>query len=180
MGALKLAFAFGDARVAPAGALSAQTWFGGPMPAGAGASVEGAERRLLLCDLPADAAVGIAAPSGSWAWFGVQILGGGALAPMDAGGLLMNIMSVGAEHEEEFNEWYDREHMPRLSAVDGALSCRRFKAIRGEPAYAALYHLRDSAVCQSEAWIAAAASPWGARMRRLTFGNRRMVFRRIS
>ena len=92
----------------------------------------------------------------------------------------MNIMSVDPAHEEEFNGWYDAEHMPRLSAVDGALSCRRFKAIRGDPTYAAIYHLRDRGVCQSGAWFAAASTPWGARMRRLTHGNRRMTFSKLS
>jgi hypothetical protein len=178
MSALKLAFAFGNADLsAPSNALTAQTWVGGLMRAGAGAKVEGPEQRLLLCDLPSDATAGIGAAADIWTWFGVTILGG-ATSPTDSGGLLMNIMSVGAAHEEEFNEWYDAEHMPRLSAVDGALSCRRFKAIDGDPTYAAIYHLRDRSVCQSAAWFEAASTPWGARMRRLTHGNRRMTFQR--
>ena len=180
MTALKLAFALGDADLrAPSHALTAQTWTGGLMRAGAEAKVEGAEQRLLLCDLPANAEAGIEAASGVWTWFGATILGD-TISPADSRGLLMNIMSVGPAHEEEFNEWYDSEHMPRLSAVDGALSCRRFKAINGDPTYAAIYHLRDRSICQGAAWFAAASTPWGARMRRLTFGNRRMTFQRIS
>jgi hypothetical protein len=179
MSALKLAFAFGGADLAaPSNALTEQIWTGGLMRAGADAKVEGAEQRLLLCDLPADAPSGFDASGDVWTWFGVQILGGDTTSPADAGGLLINIMSVGAAHEEEFNEWYDAEHMPRLSAVDGALSCRRFKAIDGDPTYAAIYHLRDRSVCQSAAWFEAASTPWGARMRRLTHGNRRMTFQR--
>lgn len=180
MSALKLAFAFGDEDVhAPSNATATQTWAGGLMRAGADAKVEGVEKRLLLCDLPADAAAGIQASSDSWTWFGAMILGDAA-SPAEAGGLLMNIMSVGAAHEEEFNEWYDAEHMPRLSAVNGALACRRFKAISGDPTYLAIYHLRDRSVCQGAEWFAAASTPWGARMRRLTHGNRRMTFQRVS
>lgn len=180
MSALTLAFAFGTAEVtAPANALSAQTWVGGPMRAGADAKPEGEEQRLLLCDLPAEATTGIAALGDVWTWFGVQILGNGA-APANAGGLLMNVMSVNPQYEEEFNEWYDTEHVPRLSAVDGALSCRRFKAINGYPTYAAIYHLRDRRVCQGADWFAAASTPWSTRLRRLTVGSRRMTFQRVS
>jgi hypothetical protein len=181
MSPLRLAFALGDAPIAaPAGALTMQTWIGGPMGGGPNAVARGPEQRLLLCDLPAGATEVIEGAADTWTWFGEQILPGAATSPAESGGLLMNVMTIDAANEEEFNEWYDAEHMPRLSDVDGALACRRFKAIDGTPRYAAIYHLRDRAVCQGRAWMAAASTPWTTRMRRLASGNRRLTFSRME
>ncbi len=64
---------------------------------------------------------------------GEQILPGDQDPPLRAGGLLVNAMSVVPEHEAEFNEWYDNEHIPMLSAVPGTLAARRFRARDGSP-----------------------------------------------
>ncbi len=48
---------------------------------------------------------------------GDQILPGDQLPPEKAGGLLLNAMNIAPEFEAEFNEWYDKEHIPALSAV---------------------------------------------------------------
>src|SRR5262245_7542449 len=45
---------------------------------------------------------------------GDQILPGEQLAPREAGGLLLNAMNIPPEREAEFNEWYDKEHIPAL------------------------------------------------------------------
>ena len=52
---------------------------------------------------------------------GDQILPGDQLPPANAGGLLLNAMNVAPELEAEFNEWYDKEHIPALAAVPGVL-----------------------------------------------------------
>src|SRR5207245_2757106 len=44
---------------------------------------------------------------------GDQILPGDQLPPANAGGLLLNAMNIAPEHEAEFNEWYDKEHIRR-------------------------------------------------------------------
>ncbi|MGH7061185.1 MAG: hypothetical protein ACREFH_12415, partial [Stellaceae bacterium] len=73
---------------------------------------------------------------------GEQILPGALDAPENAGGLLLNAMSVAPEHEAEFNEWYDTEHVPALAAVPGTLCARRYRAHNpGGQRYVALYHL---------------------------------------
>jgi hypothetical protein len=72
---------------------------------------------------------------------GEQILPGDQLPPKDAGGLLLNAMNVVPEHEAEFNEWYDKEHIPALAAVPGVLAARRFRGTSGNRKYVALYHL---------------------------------------
>ncbi len=56
---------------------------------------------------------------------GDQILPGDQLPPAAAGGLLVNAMNIAPEHEAEFNEWYDKEHIPALAAVPGVLGARR-------------------------------------------------------
>ena len=77
-----------------------------------------------------------------------------------AGGLLLYPMNVAPEAETEFNAWYDEEHIPRLAAVPGCLSARRFRTAvavsEGKQRYLALYHLESPEVCASKAWKEAA------------------------
>jgi hypothetical protein len=96
---------------------------------------------------------------------GEQTLPGNADSPAGAGGLLVNAMNVVPEHEAEFNEWYDHEHIPALAAVPGVLSARRFKDQKGTHRYLALYHVQSPDVTTGAAWKAAAASEWTDRLR---------------
>jgi antibiotic biosynthesis monooxygenase (ABM) superfamily enzyme len=96
---------------------------------------------------------------------GEQILPGDAAAPEGAGGLLVNAMSVAPEHEAEFNEWYNTEHVPALAAVPGTLSARRYRGTGADRRYVALYHLASPEVQASAAWKDAANTSWTERMR---------------
>ena len=96
---------------------------------------------------------------------GEQILPGNVDSPPGAGGLLVNAMNVVPEHEAEFNEWYDHEHIPALAAVPGVLSARRFRDGKGTHRYLALYHLASADVPDGEAWKKAANSPWTDKLR---------------
>ena len=96
---------------------------------------------------------------------GAQILPGNQDAPPNAGGLLVNAMNVDPAHEAEFNEWYDHEHIPALSAVPGTLCARRFRDTKGSHRYLALYHLASPDVVLTPEWKQAAASPWTDRLR---------------
>lgn len=96
---------------------------------------------------------------------GEQTLPGDQAAPTGAGGLLVNAMNVDPEHEAEFNEWYEREHIPALSAVPGTLCARRFRDRQGSPRYLALYHLASPDVPTTEAWKQAANTPWTQKLR---------------
>ncbi len=69
-------------------------------------------------------------------------------------------------YEEEYNAWYDDEHIPFLLKVPGVLRARRFRAVEGEPRYLALYDLASPEVRHSEAFARAIDTPWSARMRR--------------
>jgi hypothetical protein len=96
---------------------------------------------------------------------GEQILPGNQAAPAGAGGLLVNAMNVDPAHEAEFNEWYDHEHVPALSAVPGVLSAHRFKDQAGTHRHLALYHLKTPEVAMGDAWKNAASSAWTDRLR---------------
>ena len=109
---------------------------------------------------------------------GDQILPGDALAPPKAGGLLLNAMNVVPECEAEFNEWYDTEHIPALSAVPGVLSARRFRGSSGNRKYVALYHLDGPEVQESAEWKKARESQWTDRLKPHFRDHLRLVLRR--
>lgn len=157
----------------PPAALSVQSWVGGILKAGPGKKPEGDTICLTLCDFEGKDA----APSsdGAW-WLGEQVLPGQLVAPQGARAIICNMMSIPAAYEEEFNDWYDTEHMPRIGALDGVIAARRFRSSRGTPAYAALYHLESLAVAQAPSWKAAANSPWTARILALRHDARRYGF----
>jgi len=97
---------------------------------------------------------------------GEQIVPGGGVAPKDASALLLNAMSVAPEHEHEFNDWYDTEHLPALAAVPGTLYARRYRGTgAAAQRYLALYYLTSAEIPNSTAWKAAANTPWTERMR---------------
>jgi hypothetical protein len=110
-------------------------------------------------------------------YVGEQITAAGA-ADADGEGLLLNAMSVAPEHEAEFNEWYDREHIPALAAVPGTLSARRYRGTGAAQRYIALYHLATPEVQASPAWKDAANTPWTERMRPHFRDHLRIVARR--
>jgi hypothetical protein len=96
---------------------------------------------------------------------GEQTLPGDANSPAAAGGLLVNAMNVAPEHDAEFNEWYDHEHIPALAAVPGVLSARRFRDPKGTHRYLALYHVKVPEVTTGPDWKNAASTPWTERLR---------------
>ena len=96
---------------------------------------------------------------------GEQLFPGDKGAPKDAAALLLIAMNVAPEHEAEFNEWYNTEHIPALGGVKGTLSARRYRGTGATQRYAALYHLASSEVPYSIEWKAAANTPWTERMR---------------
>ena len=108
---------------------------------------------------------------------GDQILPGDQLPPANAGGLLLNAMNIAPEHEAEFNEWYDKEHIPALAAVPGVLCARRFRGT-GNRKYVALYHLETADVVESDEWKKARQSDWTSRLQPQFRDHLRLVLRR--
>jgi hypothetical protein len=108
---------------------------------------------------------------------GDQILPGEQLPPAKGGGLLLNAMNIAPELEAEFNEWYDKEHIPALAAVPGVLAARRFRGT-GNRKYVALYHLATPAVQESAEWKQARQSEWTSRLQPHFRDHLRLVTRR--
>jgi hypothetical protein len=78
-------------------------------------------------------------------------------------GLLMLWCDVDPEHEEEFNRWYDGEHIQRLLSVPGLLNAGRYVALKGGPKYLAMYELEDHLVLKTSAFLDEVRyrpSPW--------------------
>jgi len=111
---------------------------------------------------------------------GDQILPGDQLPSPQAGGLLLNAMNIAPELEAEFNEWYDKEHIPALAAVPGVLGARRFRGTSGNRKYVALYHLAEPSVVESAEWKTARQSDWTSRLQPHFRDHLRLVLRRYT
>lgn len=94
-----------------------------------------------------------------------QTLPGNQKSPNDAGALLVAAMNIKSAYEEEFNAWYDEEHIPYLAAVPGTICARRFKTMTGVQRSLAIYHLESPAVFTSPAFKTAVETPWTHRLR---------------
>ena len=75
-----------------------------------------------------------------------------------AKGVLIAAMDFSKVVDDEFNDWYDTEHVPALARVSGVLSARRFRTSAGGPKYVALYHLTSPAVVDGAEWKQASGS----------------------
>lgn len=88
------------------------------------------------------------------------------------------MMTVKAEDEDEFNDWYDNEHVDRISRVSGFRGVERFKAVRGDPAYVALWAMPSAEESETPDWLEASQTPWTTRMRASIVARRRFVMTR--
>ena len=55
--------------------------------------------------------------------------------------------------EENFNNWYPRQHLPERLSVPGFLRGRRYRAAGSGPPYFTLYELADARVLSSPAYL---------------------------
>jgi hypothetical protein len=82
-------------------------------------------------------------------------------------GLLLTLTEPPPAMEEEFNAWYDEEHLPERLAIPGFRSARRWVAdvAPGEGKYVATYELDSPEVLQSAAYLARFQNqtPWSKR-----------------
>jgi hypothetical protein len=97
--------------------------------------------------------------------------------------MLIAIMEPTSVMEEEFNDWYDFEHLPQMEAVPGIDTAARFVAIQGWPRYLAVYDLREFAVLRSAAYRSMTGSgftPWSRRNLARVKGWQRLTFKQLS
>jgi hypothetical protein len=88
---------------------------------------------------------------------------------------------VTAEQEEDFNAWYEREHLPGLAAVPGTARAARYEVVEGSgPRYHACYDLAERSAFNSPEWLAVRATPWSSRVRPAFLNTRRTMYERID
>jgi hypothetical protein len=82
-------------------------------------------------------------------------------------GLLAVWTDIPAHIEEDFNRWYDDEHLGERAGIPGFLNARRYRSVHGTPKYTALYDTADAQVLQSETYLKVAnnPTPWTQRIR---------------
>jgi hypothetical protein len=78
--------------------------------------------------------------------------------PIAGTGMLMTSMDIDAAHEQEFNQWYDREHLAERVAIEGFVEARRYVAVNAAPKYLGLYSTATFDVLDSRAYRTALAS----------------------
>jgi hypothetical protein len=79
--------------------------------------------------------------------------------PLAGKGMLLTSMDIDAAHEEEFNRWYDREHLEERVAIDGFLEARRYLAHTGSPKFLFLYSTKTIEVLDSPPYRARLNNP---------------------
>jgi hypothetical protein len=82
-------------------------------------------------------------------------------------GFLIVLMQPPPALEEEFNAWYDTEHLPERLAVPGFETALRYVCLNGAPRYLAMYDTTGPQVFDSPGYLRVAfgnASPWTRRV----------------
>ncbi len=141
---------------------NAQLWKGGATDLTTRTMIADPPRWLLIADqtLPRPERP----PLQEWAL--QQINPGDLASPDNAGGVILVSMNIEPAYEQEFNDWYNTEHIPHFNRLPGVIAARRFRAIEGNPRYVALYHVENTGIYATPGWMAANQTPWMLRMRR--------------
>ena len=79
-------------------------------------------------------------------------------------GLLMVWVDIPKEHESEFNNWYNEEHLPEITSIPGVLNAARYEAVKSGPKHLACYELESPAVVSSSAWTDRKPSEWAEKI----------------
>jgi hypothetical protein len=76
--------------------------------------------------------------------------------------MLINFMNIDAEYEQDFNRWYDKEHLEERVAIPGFLEARRYVAVDAPQKYLGLYTTDGIKVLDSPAYRERLANqtPW--------------------
>ena len=84
-----------------------------------------------------------------------------------AKGILIAAMDFSDVAEDEFNDWYDTEHIPERQRVPGFLVCQRWIGVENPKQSVAAYDLESLSVLQGPAYRAIGGenlSPWSKRV----------------
>jgi hypothetical protein len=98
---------------------------------------------------------------------------------------------VPPDKDEEFNAWYNTEHLPAMmNRVPGFMNARRFKVVEtplpagagktsSSPKYVTAYDLENEKVLESEIFLRETNSPWSSWVRSWYYRRFRILARRI-
>ena len=78
--------------------------------------------------------------------------------------LLVYTDLVDDKYDEEFNAWYDTQHLPQLLGLPGVLDAARYVAVKGGPKYLAAYELESVDTVLGPTWQNRPIPPWDRRM----------------
>jgi len=86
---------------------------------------------------------------------------------------------------DEYNAWYDKEHLPRCVNIPGVLRARRYMSVactsgNAGPKYLTAYELTGPDVWESPAARAARKTPWTEKMRSLFSNTRRALYKLVT
>ena len=62
-------------------------------------------------------------------------------------------MSVPADQEDAWNNWYNNIYTANYEKVPGCIRARRFRAVRGEPKYSVVYEFENDKVSETAEWM---------------------------
>src|SRR3954464_5021364 len=68
------------------------------------------------------------------------------------------------KYDEEFNAWYDTQHLPQLMELPGFLDAARYVAVKGGPKYLAAYELASAEAGKTPEFLNRPIPPWDRRM----------------
>jgi hypothetical protein len=109
-----------------------------------------------------------------------QIFSHGNRPAKDSEFVLTVRLNTPADHESDFNEWYNVDHVPALVSVPGVYCARRYVAVEGDPKYLAIYEMRDGEIPKTLEWERARNSEWTKRIRPYLKDLQAVVARRIG
>jgi hypothetical protein len=86
---------------------------------------------------------------------------------------------------DEYNAWYDKEHLPRCANIPGVLRARRYTAAactsgNTGPKYLTAYEMTGPEVWESPAAQVARKTPWTEKMRSLFSNTRRALYQLVA
>ena len=97
---------------------------------------------------------------------------------MKEGAVLLVMMEPPATLEDEFNDWYDTEHMPQRLSLPGFRSASRWVCVDGWPRWMALYDMASPQALETPEYLAVSgprSTPWSRRVLPRTIGRSRVV-----
>lgn len=91
-------------------------------------------------------------------------------------GLLMVWADIPVDKEEDFNRWYNEEHLSELLLSPGVLNAARYEAVKSWPKHLACYELESRAVVDSDAFKNRKRTEWGSRASPSIIGTNYMSY----